>query len=156
MNSPGKRCSRAGVSLVEILLAAGILAAVMVPVMITFGSSNRGIIMTADEFLAHTAAIELLEQTMAVPFAMLPTGNFTNEQIQDGKPIDLRQSPLKFRVSEVPGLVIEREVDITPLLDAQNRLRFKKVDVRVRFSPADGKTKARVVDLKGLLANEEQ
>ena len=120
MNRHTLRPSR-GVSLIEVLLAAGVLAAVMIPVMITFGSSNRGINMTSEEFIAHTAGIELLEQTMAVPFALLPTGNFPNDAIQDNHVMDAKQSPLKFRISPVVGIKLEREMET-----AARNLQFEK------------------------------
>lgn len=150
----GTNNRKQGISLIEILLAAGVLAAMMAPVFLTFGTSSQGIVMTSEEFIAHAAGIEILEQTMAVPFAILPLGSFKDSQIQDGKKLDPKQSSMIFRISEVEGAKIERELAITALFD-NKRIRFKKVEVKIHWFPMDGKKSERTIVLKGLLANEE-
>ena len=64
-----------GLSLVEITLSMAILIIVMLPTFMTFSSGSRGIQMTDAEFRAHSAAIELMEQTMSLPFDMLFSQN---------------------------------------------------------------------------------
>ena len=142
-----------GVSFIEVLLAMAILSALMIPVMISFGASSSGIQMTSEELIAHTAAMELLEQTMAVPFDILPIGSFSGNQINAGQKIDETQSPLRYHISPTPDLAIVRSLKVTPLIK-DNKTRFKKVDVEVTWVSRDGKNK-RNVTLKGLIANEE-
>lgn len=155
MNNQPVRVLRTGLSFIEVLLATALLGAIMVPIMITFGASNSGIQMTSEELIAHTAALELLEQTMAVPFALLPTGQFSQEQMKNGQIMNPQLSPVTFRVSRVDGLDLERALVITPLVK-NNVVRFKKVEIQITWTPRETSGNKRHITLKGLLANETE
>ncbi|MBP7635874.1 type II secretion system protein, partial [Candidatus Ozemobacteraceae bacterium] len=90
---------RRAMTLVEILVAVGLLSAVMIPVLLSFTAGSRGLAMSAEDLTVHTAAIELLEQVMASPFDLVPAGTFTNDRIRDGRPF-LPATPLRFHVSD--------------------------------------------------------
>ncbi len=139
-----------GLSLVEILIAVGLLAALMTPVLLTFGSGARGIQMTSEEFVAHNAALELIEQLAATPFALLPVGTFSDAQVRDGLPMG-PSHPLAFRISPVPGL--ERALEIKEIRSGA-QVRFKRLEVRITLLDRSGKPGGRVVTLKTLVANE--
>lgn len=141
---------RRGLSLVEILIAVGLLAALMTPVLLTFGSGTRGIQMTAEEFTAHNAALELIEQLAATPFALIPVGTFNDAQLRDGLPMGPGH-PLAFRLSAVPGL--ERALDIKEIRSGA-QVRFKRLEVRITLLDRSGKPSGRTVTLKTLVANE--
>ncbi len=147
--------SKIGVSLIELMLASGLLAAIMIPVMLTFSSSSMGIQMTSEELIAHSAAMELLEQTMAAPFELLPLGKFTNDDIKDQRRYEEGASPLKFRISPVKDVEIRREMNISSVMK-DNKIRFKKVEVDVSWSTRESKTAKRTISLKALLANEKE
>ncbi|MBI3039793.1 hypothetical protein HYY75_12240 [bacterium] len=139
-----------GISLVEILIALTLLTALSIPVVTIFSAGTRGIQITSEEFIAHTAAIELLEQLMSAPFRFLPVGTFTDAQIKNGEPFD-SSTPWKYRISENQNLI--REVKISEL-KRNGKTRFKKIEVKIRWVPKEGKEAIRSVTLKSLLANE--
>ncbi|MBF0498544.1 MAG: type II secretion system protein [Candidatus Riflebacteria bacterium] len=139
----------AGFSLVEILVAVGILAASMLPIALSFSSGNRGIQMTSDEFSAHSAAMELMEQMMSAPFRLLPVGTFKDANIVDGVPLG-GGSPLRLHISAIPDL--SRELVISEVKKGA-MVRFKKVEVTVSWASKEPGPR-RSFSLKSLLANE--
>ena len=139
-----------GLSLVEIVIAVGLLAALLTPVLFTFGAGTRGIQMTQEEFVAHNAALELLEQLSATPFALLPIGAFADAQLKDGLPLG-PSSPLKFHITAQPGL--QRTLEVKEIKSGAV-VRFKKIEVRIALLDRAGKPSGRVVILKTLVANE--
>jgi len=146
--------SKTGISLIELVLAAGILAALMIPVTLSFSLSSSGIQMTSEELIAHAAAMELLEQTMAIPFKLLPTGTFSHEKIQDQNVMDPAQSPVKFRISPVKDIEIRRKLEISPVIQ-NGKTRFKKIEVEISWNPKERKNDNRKILFRSLLANEE-
>jgi len=138
------------VTLVEILVAVALLSAVMIPVLFSFTAGSRGLAMSAEDLTVHTAAIELLEQVMAAPFDLVPTGTFANDRIRDGRPFS-PATPLRFHISDVPG--IERKLEIAEVMK-DGRVCLKKVTVTIALSSADAKTPPRLFSLKCLLARE--
>lgn len=141
---------RRAMTLVEILVAVGLLSAVMIPVLLSFTAGSRGLAMSAEDLTVHTAAIELLEQVMASPFDLVPAGTFTNDRIRDGRPF-LPATPLRFHVSDIPG--IERGLEITDVTK-NGRVALKKVTVTITLSSGDAKKQPRRFSLKCLLAKE--
>ncbi len=137
-------------SLVEILVAAGVLSLILLPVALSFSSGARGIQMTHEEMTAHQAAIELMEQLQSLPFALVPAGTWVNDQIRGGMRL-VQNSPLTFQVTPLDGF--ERGLSITEL-SKDGRVRFKKIDISVSWKGQDGKGPARSFRVKGLLANE--
>ncbi|MBF0405939.1 MAG: prepilin-type N-terminal cleavage/methylation domain-containing protein [Candidatus Riflebacteria bacterium] len=138
---------RNAISLIEILVAVAILGFAMLPIAFSFSSGTRGIQMGFDEFLAHSAALELLEQTASIPFSVLPTGNFNNAAIQDGASIG--GTPLLFKISVSKG--IERELKIEEI-KKNGVIRAKKISVKVTWETSDKKKKQ--ISLKIITANE--
>jgi len=141
---------RRAVTLVEILVAVALLSTVMIPVLFSFSAGSRGLAMSAEDLTVHTAAIELLEQVMAAPFDLVPTGTFTNDRIRDDQPFS-PATPLRFHVSDVPG--IERGLEIAEITK-NGRVCMKKVEVTVTLTSGDAKTQSRSFTLKCLLARE--
>ncbi|NLI77639.1 MAG: type II secretion system protein [Candidatus Riflebacteria bacterium] len=141
---------RPALSLLEILIAVGVLAAMLTPVLFSFGAGTRGIQMTQEEFVAHNAALELLEQLCATPFRLIPLGSFTDAQLKDGLPMG-PSHPLVFHVSPQAGL--QRSLEIKEVKSGQ-LVRFKKIEVRIALLDRSGKPSGRVVTLKTLVANE--
>lgn len=141
---------RRAVTLVEILIAAGLLSAVMIPVFVSFSAGNRGLSMSFEDITIHNAAIELLEQIMASPFDLVPAGIFQNDRIRDGQAFS-SATPLKFHVSDVPG--IERKLEIEEIRK-DGRVRMKKVTVKIMLRSNDPKGQPRSFTLKSLLARE--
>ncbi|MDD2999684.1 MAG: hypothetical protein EOM80_18360 [Erysipelotrichia bacterium] len=54
--------NRRGISLLEILIASGIMIAAMVPLWGLLGSSHKQVTLSADEIKASQLAVEILEQ----------------------------------------------------------------------------------------------
>lgn len=150
MNSSINRKRRRGVTLVEIIVAVGLLSVVMIPVLISFTAGSRGLTMSFEDLTVHTAAIELLEQIMASPFDLVPVGVFQHNRIRDGQPMS-PATPLRFHISNVPG--IERGVEIAEI-SKNGRVCMKKVTVKITFKGNDSKGQPRSFTIKSLLARE--
>ncbi len=140
---------RLGISLVEIVLSMGILSMIMLPVFMTFSSGNVNIQVTEGEFRAHTAALELMEQIISLPFNLIRPGNYDSSLIADGRAF--AGGPAVFRLtasSELkPSLAIEE-------IRRDNRVVFKKITVKIAFPSARASDRMREFTLKTLVANE--
>ena len=141
---------RHGLSLVEILVSAGVLSLIMLPVAFSFSSGIKGIQMTHDEMTAHNAGIELMEQLQSLPFGLVPIGTWGDSQIKTGSPLSAT-SPLTFQVTPLSGY--ERDLSITEI-SKDGRVRFKKIDIKVSWKGSEAKGPLRTFHVKGLLANE--
>ncbi len=138
-----------GLSMIEITFSVGILAIIMLPVFMTFSSGNRNMQMTDSEFRAHTAAIELMEQIVSLPFSLIPVGNFGSEKVADGK--GFGNSQIQFKLAPNPDMKHEVKVES---IKRDNKIRFKKITVTIRFPAAKGSDRIRIFNLKTLVANE--
>jgi hypothetical protein len=138
-----------GLSLVEIILSMGILAMIMLPVFMTFSSGNANIQITESEFRAHTAALELMEQIISLPFNLIKAGSYDAAKIVDGGAF--ADSPILFRLSENP--------DLKPFLQVEEvkrgeKIVFKKITVKIAYPSARASGRMRDFTLKTLVANE--
>lgn len=140
---------RAGLSLVEIILSMGILAMIMLPVFMTFSSGNTNIQITESEFRAHTAALELMEQIVSLPFNLIKTGSYDSAQIIDGGAF--ANSQVLFRLTENPDLKPSLKIEEIKRAD---KIVFKKITVKIAYSSARTADKLREFVLKTLVANE--
>jgi hypothetical protein len=140
---------RNGLSMLEIVFSVGILALIMLPVFMTFSSGNRHMQMTEAEFRAHTAAIELMEQIISLPFAQIKSGDYQNEEIADGA--RFAETPILFRLTPVDD--ISRTMKIEDI-KRNDKVPFKKVTVTIKFAAAPGSKQIREFFMKALVANE--
>ncbi len=117
-----------GLSLVEITISMAILILVMLPSFLAFSSGNQGIQITESEFRAHNAAIELVEQTISLPFNMIKSGFYDENEIVDGA--NFADTPAVFHLSfssdYKPNMHIE---DIV----RDNKVVFKKITVTINY-----------------------
>lgn len=141
--------NRHGLSLVEILVAVGILAVIMLPVALSFSAGSRGIQMTSEEFTAHAIGLELMEQLMAAPFSLLVPGSYPDSALRDGQPL-AAGSPLILHLS--PSTEFERRLAISEIKKGPT-VRFKKIEITVDWKAREGVAK-RSFNLKSLYANE--
>jgi len=146
-----RKKGRSGLSLIEIVLSMGILSLIMLPVFMTFSSGNVNIQVTESEFRAHTAALELMEQIVSLPFNLIKPGSYDSSQVVDGS--QLANSPVLFRITPVddlkPSLKIEE-------IKRDNKVVFKKITVKIGFPSARAADKTREFILKTLVANESR
>lgn len=140
---------RAGLSLIEIVLSMGILSLIMLPVFMTFSSGNVNMQVTESEFRAHTAALELMEQIVSLPFNLIKTGEYDSAQIADGR--SFAKSPVVFRLSENPELRPSLKIEE---IKRENKIVFKKITVKIAYPSARISDKTREFTLKTLVANE--
>lgn len=137
-----------GLSLIELMMAMGLLTAIMLPVFFTFSTGTRNIQVTESEFRAHSAALELMEQIISLPFQQIPIGDFTADQTESGMPF----GELSFKRSNNEG--IEAKVSIEEL-KRHGKVRFKKVAVTVSFLPSRHSENSKNFTIKTLVANEK-
>ncbi len=140
---------RLGISLVEIVMSMGILSLIMLPVFMTFSSGNVNIQVTEGEFRAHTAALELMEQIISLPFDLIRPGNYDSTLVADGRAF--AGGPTVFRLTGGPDL--RPSLSIEEIRRA-NRVVFKKITVRIAYPSARAADKMREFTLKTLVANE--
>ena len=140
---------RCGLSLVEIVLSMGILAMIMLPVFMTFSSGNTNIQVTEGEFRAHTAALELMEQIISLPFNLIRPGSYAAAQIIDGGLF--AGGPVLFRLTSDPDLKHSLKIEE---VKRDNKILFKKITVTVAYPSARATDRLREFTLKTLVANE--
>lgn len=140
--------NKQGLSLIELMMAIGLLAAIMLPVFIMFSTGTRNIQVTESEFRAHTAALELMEQIISLPFHHIPTGDFAAQQTKNGMPF----GELSFKTSDAEG--VDAKISIEEL-KRNGKVRFKKVAVTVSFLPSRHSENSKKFTIKTLVANEK-
>jgi hypothetical protein len=145
MNKLGYR----GLSMLEITFSLGILAMIMLPVFMTFSSGNRNMQLTEAEFRAHTAALELMEQLVSLPFRLVPAGNYPAAAVVDKAP--LGNSGIFFRLTEADGLTRELQIED---IKRGKKVVFKKIIVKIGYPAAKKSDRRREFVLKTLVANE--
>lgn len=144
-----KMKKRLGLSLIEITISVALLILVMLPSFMVFSSGNQGIQMTESEFRAHTAALELMEQLISLPFNMLKSGYYEEEAIVEGS--DFADTKAKFHLSfgseYKPSIFIEE-------IKKSNKVAFKKVTVNIKFPITKGSDKERELSVKVIVNND--
>ena len=135
--------------MIEITFSIGILALIMLPVFMTFSTGNRNMQMTEAEFRAHTAALELMEQIISLPFKQIKTGEYDDTQITDDGPF--AAGPVLFKITPVEDLWRELKIDD---IKRDNKVIFKKVTVTIKFAAAPNSDRIREFFMKTLVANE--
>lgn len=140
---------RQGLSMIEITLSLGILAMIMLPVFMTFSSGNRNIQLTEAEFRAHTAALEIMEQIVSLPFKHIPLGVVPANAIIDGGPFG--EGPVAFKITPAENIFPEVQVDA---VKRDNKTVFKKVTVKIKFPATKSSERHREFVIKTIIANE--
>ena len=140
---------RKGLSMIEITLSIGILAMIMLPVFMTFSSGNRNIQLTEAEFRAHTAALEMMEQIVSLPFKHIPLGIFPAKTIINGG--SFGAGPVTFRITTVEDIFPEIQVEA---VKRDNKTVFKKITVKIKFPATKNSERHREFVLKTIIANE--
>jgi len=135
--------------MLEIVFSVGILALIMLPVFMTFSTGSRNIQLTDAEFRAHTAAIELMEQIVSLPFEMIKSGEYDSDAIVDGG--QFAGGPVLFKLSTAADLWRAMKVED---IRRDGKILFKKVTVTIRFAAAPGSERIREFFMKTLVANE--
>ena len=138
-----------GLSLVEITISMAILILIMLPSFLAFSSGNQGIKMTDSEFRAHNAAIELIEQTISLPFNMIKPGVYDEKNIVDGN--NFADTPAVFHLSfdsdYQPRMTIED-------IEKNRKIVFKKVTVTINYPITKGSDQRKDFTLKVIINND--
>ncbi|GAB4267152.1 MAG: hypothetical protein Kow0029_01440 [Candidatus Rifleibacteriota bacterium] len=139
-----------GISLLEMLVSMGILGLILLPVFFTFSSGNKNMLLTENEFRAHTAALEIMEQTISLPFKLIPVGRFSSEELAGKAANPALTIPYKLSGS----------ADFRPTLEIteikkNGRVRFKKISLSMHFQASKTDKREKQFTLKTLVANEE-
>lgn len=137
-----------GFTLIEVVVAAAVFAAVSIPIFFVFGSSQRNLQMTEAEFRAHNAALEVMEQTLSNPFKLIKAGVYGSDVVKNGEKFGLGVFEFR-RSSDLPCEIVIDDI-------SQNgRILFKKITVSVEYMPTNGGTQTRKTVLKTMVANEQ-
>lgn len=136
-----------GLSLLEIVLAMGVLAAIIIPVFAVFSASSSNLEMTESDFRAHNAAIELIEQVIGLPFKYIKEGNYLSEEIKTGR--SLANSEILYELSNE----YEAELMVEDIR-RNNKIVFKKVGVKISYSSHKAQTNKKTFEISTLVANE--
>ncbi|NLF96905.1 MAG: hypothetical protein GX569_09225 [Candidatus Riflebacteria bacterium] len=144
-----KHQQRHGLSMLEIVFSIGILALIMLPVFMTFSTGNRNIQLTDAEFRAHTAAIELMEQIVSLPFGKITSGEYDSNAIVDGG--QFANGPVLYKITTADDLWRTMKIED---IKRDGRVLFKKITVTIKFAAAPGSDRIREFFMKTLVANE--
>ena len=137
-----------GFTLIEVVVAAAVFAAVSIPIFFVFGSSQRNLQMTEAEFRAHNAALEVMEQTLSNPFKLIKAGVYGSDVVKNGEKFGLGVFEFR-RSSDLPCEIVIDDI-------SQNgKILFKKITVSVEYMPTNGGTQTRKTVLKTMVANEQ-
>ena len=141
----GKRA----LSLVEITISMAILILVMLPSFLAFSSGSQGIQMTESEFRAHNAALELMEQTISLPFNMIKPGFYEEDVIKNGANVADTDAIYHLSFSSDYKLSMTVE-DIVK----NNKVFFKKVTVNVKYPITKNSDKKKDFSIKVIINND--
>ena len=137
-----------GFTLIEVVVAAAVFAAVSIPIFFVFGSSQKNLQMTEAEFRAHNAALEVMEQTLSNPFKLIKAGVYGSDVVKNGEKFGLGVFEFR-RSSDLPCEIVIDDI-------SQNgKILFKKITVSVEYMPTNGGTQTRKTVLKTMVANEQ-
>lgn len=138
---------RLGLSLLEIVIAMGIMAAIIIPVFTIFSASSSSMDVTDSDFKAHNCAIEVMEQVISLPFKYLKEGIYSESKVKD---------KLNFGNSRIPFIISSDLATKVTIEDVKedNRIAFKKVDVEVTYLASKSATNNKTFKISTLVANE--
>lgn len=140
---------RKALSLIEIIISMSILIMVMLPSFLAFSSGNQGIQMTESEFRAHSAAIEIMEQTISLPFNMIKPGIYDRNEIVDGAKFADTDATfhLSFDENYQPKMEIEN-------ITRNNKVVFKKISVTINYPITKGAKQRKDFSIKVIINND--
>ena len=141
--------NKKGLSLVEITISMAILILVMLPAFLVFSSGNQGIQMTETEFRAQSAALELMEQTISLPFNMIKAGVYGEDEIKNGG--DFSDTGVKYHLSFDSDYKLKMTVED---IVRNNRVFYKKVIVNVNYPITKGSDQKRDFSVKVIINND--
>ncbi len=134
-----------GFTFLELLTALTLLALLLTPVLYLLQSSTRGIAMNRDEISAHSAAYELLEQLLSIPYEDLPVGTFDPALISELQTTG-SGTAWPFHISNSGPF--SRSLEISEF-SSDNRARYKKITVTLSLpasiASGTGRTFSRTV-----------
>ena len=136
-------------SLVEITISMAILIVVMLPSFLAFSSGSQGIQMTESEFRAHSAALELMEQTISLPFDMIKSGFYEENTIKNGA--NFADTDAKYHLSFSSDYKLSMTVED---IVKNNRVFFKKVTVNVNYPITKNSDQKKNFSIKVIINND--
>ena len=141
----GKRA----LSLVEITISMAILIVVMLPSFLAFSSGSQGIQMPESEFRAHNAALELMEQTISLPFNMIKPGFYEENVIKNGS--NFADTDAKYHLSFSSDYKLSMTVED---IVKNNKVFFKKVTVNVKYPITKNSDQKKDFSIKVIINND--
>ncbi len=139
-----------GLSLVEITISMAIMILVMLPSFLTISSGNQNIQMTESEFRAHSAALELMEQTISLPFDMLKAGFYSDEEIKNGA--NFADTEALYHLSFDTDYKLSMNIED---IVKNNRVYFKKVTVTVKYPFIKNSRQIKNFSIKVIVNNDD-
>lgn len=136
-------------SLVEITISMAILIMVMLPSFLAFSSGSQGIQMTESEFRAHSAALELMEQTISLPFNMIKPGFYEEDAIKDGA--NFADTDAKYHLSFSSDYKLSMTVED---IVKNNKVFFKKITVNVKYPMTKNSDQKKDFSIKVIINND--
>ena len=136
-------------SLVEITISMAILIMVMLPSFLAFSSGSQGIQMTESEFRAHSAALELMEQTISLPFNMIKPGFYEEDAIKDGA--NFADTDAKYHLSFSSDYKLSMTVED---IVKNNKVFFKKITVNVKYPMTKNSDQKKDFNIKVIINND--
>lgn len=136
-------------SLVEITISMAILIMVMLPSFLAFSSGSQGIQMTESEFRAHSAALELMEQTISLPFNMIKPGFYEENAIKDGA--NFADTDAKYHLSFNSDYKLSMTVED---IVKSNKVFFKKITVNVKYPITKNSGQKKDFSIKVIINND--
>ncbi|MFZ2955617.1 MAG: hypothetical protein WA705_01795 [Candidatus Ozemobacteraceae bacterium] len=126
-----------GMTLFEVMVALLLLGGILFPVLLFLQSGTRNLQLSREDFQAHCATQEILQQLTAIPFDDVPLGTFGDKPGGQSRPLSdgsamASNTQFPWRIGTNEGMY--RHVEIAPWTETDGVLRAKVITVEVTVS----------------------
>lgn len=133
----------------ELLAALFLLTLFLGSVLYLLQAGTRTMSMNRDDFTAHCACYELIEQVLSLPWKDVPTGVFTDADLLDGQPLASGSWLLHLSPTEKAA----RRMEVTAVDDVRGPA-YKKITVTLTYPALPGSQSLRQFSRTVLYAKE--
>ena len=138
-----------GFTMMELLAALFLLALFLGSVLYLLQAGTRTMSMNQDDFTAHCACYELIEQVLSRPWKDVPAGVFADADLLNGQPLGSGSRLLRLS----PVGTAARRMEITFVDDPRGPV-YKKITVTLTYPVIPGSQSLRQFSRTVLYAKE--
>ncbi len=118
-----------GFTLFELIISLALLTFLLGQLVLYMAENRQGIVLNKESIVAHSAANEIIEQLLSVPFEDLADAVYEDGQLADGNPL-VSSGSWKFKLANNDGF--QRRVEIASVLK-NDLVQYKKISVEIAW-----------------------